>query len=437
MLYGITSFFISLLLWGFITVIGYFMFLDFQHVDLKNNIEMYLPFLYFLLVLITIERLIFYIRFWKYIVMPYSLNFNNMFKNRDNTRQLHIDRFLEIQNVKPKSVIEQIRTKDLKRFKIIYRNFEAINLENYRQSGEAILHYLNLINDKYEVKVHNHKNKHVKLSFYKLPLSYEIDFTYFKSGKIFLGLHEDGLYYRRLEALDHYLIVGESGSGKSNFMHLSNMNFLLNYHHFNKLYMIDLKGGVELKQYEHIDKVEFVSDIQKLDTFLDTVLADLKESHELMLKTNQRKLNDYTLIIFDEIGAISTYPDKKLREYIFDKLALISMQGRASGILLFLFAQKIDNTILPSTIVNNLQSRVLLKTSNDYNINIIDLKENIRERITATEVQDFNKGRAIYIYKDGLTSEKHLIQFPYINDNFLNSILKLNHKNISFSLSSL
>ena len=87
-----------------------------------------------------------------------------------------------------------------------------------------------------------------------------------------------------------------------------------------------------------------------------------------------------------------------------------------------MFGQKVDTTTLPSNIVNNLQSRVLLKTSNDNNINIIDLKENIRERITTTEVQDFAKGRAIY--KDGLTSEKSLLQAPFISDNFITTAIQ-------------
>ena len=431
MLYGITSFFRDLLIWGLLIFGIYALIGHYQGQDIKNHLDL----LYSWFGAIFIMQSIFYFRYWKYIIMPYSLKFNNMFKHIDNTSNMHIDRFLKFQKIKPNSVIEQIRTKDLKRFKLYYKNFEAIDLEKYRQSGEAILHYLNLLDERFEVAVHHHKDKHVELSFYKLPFNYEIDLTYFKSGKLFLGLFENGLYYRDISTLDHHMIVGESGSGKSNFMHLLIINFLMNYQHFKKFYMVDLKGGVELKQYELIEKVEFVSDIKKLDEFLDSVLVDLKESHELMLKTNQRKLSNYTLLIFDEIGAISTYPDKKLRESIFDKLALIGMQGRASGILLFLFAQKIDNTILPSNIVNNLQSRLLLKTSSDYNINIIDLKENIRERITSTEIQDFNKGRAIV--KDGLTSEKYLIQFPYISDKFLNSIIKLNHHNISLSLSTL
>lgn len=103
------------------------------------------------------------------------------------------------------------------------------------------------------------------------------------------------------------------------------------------------------------------------------------------------------------------------------------MQGRASGILLFLFGQKIDSTILPTAITNNIQSRVLLKTANDNNINIIDLKDNIRERISTKEIQDFTKGRAII--KNGLTSDKNLLQTPFITDNLLNTILKIHSKN--------
>jgi S-DNA-T family DNA segregation ATPase FtsK/SpoIIIE len=98
------------------------------------------------------------------------------------------------------------------------------------------------------------------------------------------------------------------------------------------------------------------------------------------------------------------------------------MQGRSSKHLLFMFGQKIDTTTLPSNIVNNLQSRILLKTSNDNNINIIDLKDNIRERITTIEVQDFVKGRAIY--KNGLTSQKVLVQFPFIPDSFISTAIK-------------
>ena len=53
-----------------------------------------------------------------------------------------------------------------------------------------------------------------------------------------------------------------------------------------------------------------------------------------------------------------------------------------------------------------------MKTDSDFNINnTIGLKEDI-ERITRFKVADFPKGRAII--KDGLTSDKTMIQVPYL-----------------------
>jgi len=422
MIYGVISYFRSLLIVGFLVVLSFGGYVYLLGADYKTKLDL----LYLLLSASAVLITYYYVRYWKYILMPYSLNLHSIFSHNTlieirNKRTLFLDYFTGIKKIKPKSVIEEIYTKGLKRFTLEYNNLTSIDIDNYRQSAERILHYLGLIGKKFEVSIYPQKSKSVLLSFYKLPEFYEIEMGILKKDCLLLGIYEKGFYYRSLDTLDHHLIVGESGSGKSNFMHLLNLNFLFNLHRINKMYMIDLKGGVELKPYENIDKVEFVSDIERLDALLDDVLLDLKQTQELMLKTGVRKLNNFTMLIFDEIGAVSVYPDKKIRESIFNKLALIAMQGRSSGILLFLFGQKVDNTILPASVVNNVQSRVLMKTSSDYNINIIDLKDNIRERITATEIQDFIKGRAII--KDGLTSDKHLIQFPFISDKFLASII--------------
>jgi len=426
MFYGIISFLKSLTLWGLIAFDIFFSVVYIQGKPINEN----LPVLYFTLTIIFLERVYFYIRYWKYIILPYSLNLHSNFKDDRANRVLFLDRFVSFKRIQQKSFIDRIRCKDLNKFTLEYKNFVSIDIEQYRQNTEYILHFLNLIDKRYEIKVYHKKDRNIVLSFYKLPNYYEVDYSYFKPNKLFLGMYEKGLYYKNLKDLDHHLVVGESGSGKSNFMQLLNINFLFNIPNIKKIYMVDLKGGVELKRFEKLDKVEFVSDIHKLNSLLDDVLKDLKETQEEMIKTNTRKIKDLTLLVFDEVGAISTYPDKKLREEIFSKLSLIAMQGRSSSILLFLFAQLI--TGLPTSVVNNIQSRTLLKTSNDYNINIIDLKDNIRENISWIEIQDFNKGRAIL--KDGLTSEKNLIQFPFIEDSFLDNIISLDMHNISLDL---
>lgn len=89
-------------------------------------------------------------------------------------------------------------------------------------------------------------------------------------------------------------------------------------------------------------------------------------------------------------------------------------KGRACKIIFMLFAQKVDSTNIPSNVLTNIQSRILMKTDNEFNTNsTIGTKEKIEE-ITITEVANFNRGRAII--KDGLTSKKDLIQVPYISE---------------------
>jgi len=423
MIYGFISFFRNLLIKSLLALGVWVIAWRVYYADINES----LPLLYSLITFAVVHTTYFYIRYWRYILLPYSLNFHSIFShntliNVRNRRTLFLDFFRNLKHIQAKSVIEQAYTKGLKRFTLLYQNLTSIETDNYRKNKEKIVHYLGLIEQGYEVAIHPIKKKNVLLSFYMLPDFYTIDFHLFKRDKIFLGIYENGFYYRDIETLDHHLVIGESGSGKSNFMQLLNINFLHNQNLIKKIYHIDLKGGVELKRFEVLLNVEFVSNIQRLDTLLNEVIADMKQTQKDMLQKGIRTNDTFTLIIFDEFGAISSYPDKKLRDSIFQKLALISMQGRSSKHLLFMFGQKVDTTILPSNIVNNLQSRVLLKTSNDNNINIIDLKDNIRERITTTEVQDFIKGRAIY--KDGLTSQKSLIQFPFISDTFIATAIK-------------
>lgn len=418
MIYGITSYIRTLLIVGVLALLVYI-----GHINLfEKNFNEDIDKLYMLLAVSSALITLFYAFYWKYIIMPYSLNLHGMFSHNTFTetrsiKTLFLDFFWNIKKIK-----QRLLADDIKAFKLEYANLISINLDNYREAKEKILHYLGLIQEGYEVSIYPIKSKTVRLVFYKLPNFYEIDFGFFRAGRLFLGKYERGLYYRNFDTIDHHLVVGESGSGKSNFMHLLNINFLFNQASIKKMYMVDLKGGVELNAYSNIENVEFVNNIERLDALLDDIVEDMQKTQEYMLKNNMRKNDIYTLVIFDEVGAVSVYPDKKIRDSILNKLALISMQGRSSGHIMFLFAQKIDATILPIQITNNIQSRVLLKTTSDNNIAIIDLKENIRDRITSTEVQDFGKGRAIY--KNGLTSEKNLVQFPFISDSFLDIAIR-------------
>lgn len=137
--------------------------------------------------------------------------------------------------------------------------------------------------------------------------------------------------------------------------------------------------------------------------------------YKVMQKTGDKKFKGLPIIVvFDEIGTIGTHYDKKLRDSIFNYMIELFQKGRACKIIFMLFAQKVDSTNIPSNVLTNIQSRILMKTDSEFNTNsTIGTKEKIEE-ITLTEVANFNRGRAII--KDGLTSKKDLIQVPYLSE---------------------
>lgn len=87
-----------------------------------------------------------------------------------------------------------------------------------------------------------------------------------------------------------------------------------------------------------------------------------------------------------------------------------------------LYDQKIDSSNIPSNVLANIQTKILMKTDSDFNINnTIGLKEDISD-ITRVKVADFTKGRAVI--KNGITSEKTLIQVPFLSSDIQNSMIR-------------
>ncbi|RXI42639.1 hypothetical protein CRU99_08950 [Malaciobacter mytili] len=199
------------------------------------------------------------------------------------------------------------------------------------------------------------------------------------------------------------------------------LSLLHNSSYIEHLDFIDLKG-VEISRYKlnntsFTDNLEGVNDLlQELKNEMNSRFKQMKEKGDLIYK------GKYRICLIDEIGTISTHHDKKLKEQIFNNLIELGQKGRASRVLIMVFSQKIDSTNINTNLLTNLQSSCLYRTSSQFNINnAIGLQEEIEE-ITRTRVQDFPKGRMIF--KHGLTSEKILLQTPYLSQELQYDMIK-------------
>lgn len=348
---------------------------------------------------INVYLLIWLIRYFRYLNLPYALN---IFKD---VKQI------EGMQKKYKSSHDSFRKKVKTRngYKLYYKNWVSISIDAYNEKKKEIIQYLDFDG---EIDVKPWGKRGVELTFYKLPTVIQASLLDYKKGFINYGFSRKGNFYVPLSNLIHTICVGESGSGKSNMMHHLLQSIMLNDEIVEKVELIDLKG-TELYRYKDIPYMNFIDDINLIKEKLLYLKEVMNSRFQEMKEKNQQLYNGkFHFVFIDEIGTIGTYPNKKSKDEIFDLMIELFQKGRAARIIFFIFAQKIDSTNIPSNVLANIPTKVLMKTDSDFNINnSIGTKESL-VRITLVDPDSFNKGRAIL--KDGYTSDKILLQIPYI-----------------------
>lgn len=353
----------------------------------------------YLFFVINIYLLIWFIRYFRYLNLPYALNIFKDVKQMEGMEKKY--------KASHDSFIKKVKTKN--GHKLYYKNWVSISIDAYNEKKKEIIQYLDFDG---EIDVKPWGKRGVELVFYSLPKFIQASLADYKKGFINYGFGREGHYYVPFENLIHSLVVGESGSGKSNDMHHVLQSIILNDEIVEKVELIDLKG-TELYRYRDFEYMNFIDDINLIkDKFLylkEVMNSRFKEMKEKNLQLYNGKFH---FVFIDEIGTIGTYPNKKVRDEIFDLMVELFQKGRAARIIFFIFAQKIDSTNIPSNVLANIPTKVLMKTDSDFNINnTIGTKESL-EKITLVDPDSFNKGRAIL--KDGYTSEKILLQIPYV-----------------------
>ena len=357
--------------------------------------------------LILINRIIYFIKYNKFIMLPYSLSLYNRANNENKDTKIFLDKFKKYD----------------KRKKIIYfKNRLSIDKKMYLDLKDRIIHLLGYENKKeIEIEIEAHKTKEIAIRTYELPRFFQWDTYYLKPEHIYLGHDKNGRYFLPLKDLTSSICCGESGAGKSNFLNMIIFSLLHNSDYIEHLHFIDLKG-VELSRYK-LKNTTFTDNIEETEILLENLKNEMNLRFKEMKEKGDLIYNGkYRICLIDEIGTISTHHNKKAKENIFNSLIEIAQKGRASKVILLIFSQKIDSTNIPTNVLTNLQSSYLLKSSSQFNINnSIGLQEEIEE-ITRIRPQDFPKGRLIF--KDGLTSEKILIQTPYLSQDIQQTMIK-------------
>jgi hypothetical protein len=249
------------------------------------------------------------------------------------------------------------------------------------------------------------------LEFYKEGFRWE---DYLEKGKVFEGKTTEGPYFRSLRGLTHTGVAGQTGSGKSVQLHLTLKSIVYNMEHFEKIYLGDLKGGLELSFLEDLksDKLSFFGEAHEVLPIILNCELEM-DARMAYMKANRIKniIGNIILFIVDEYKQLNDLQmgksgvSREVGNLIVSKIDRISALGRAMNVKLFLQSQNFTVDSIESSTRNNIQSLVLMKTKNPEIQNAC-IPYTMREEMP--NPADFTTGKKILL--DSETGETTLIQ---------------------------
>ncbi|MDC0390954.1 FtsK/SpoIIIE domain-containing protein, partial [Candidatus Thioglobus sp.] len=228
-------------------------------------------------------------------------------------------------------------------------------------------------------------------------------------------------YYSKINNLSHMMIIGASGSGKSNFMNGVILSLLKNLNQIQKMYLIDLKSGIEFNRYkgfsEKVDVFSKGTSPSRLLSALREVEAEMYLREEYMSHNGITKLTtDPIFIIIDEYAQIQLMPAKGSESMIKDDIVntLVTIGTRARSANIKLIVQTQDPRAVEDELKVHLMSRALLKTSKEADAGFT-LQDDDKAYEMGIKHTSFDQGRYIFEdYNDGNTQTTEL-QFPFID----------------------
>lgn len=203
-----------------------------------------------------------------------------------------------------------------------------------------------------------------------IPYHYPVG--HLREGYLYFGdryLEDMAPYWVPVKKLTHFLVSGMSGSGKSVFLHQFLAGVAHNERFFDDVYLIDLKGGVELWRYEGKANGLFhvAYQFEKVVELVDGLNELMDERLEQM---RERGIRDWdggkVLVVIDEYAELAfEMPEdregKAIKQRLLARLSRLSSKARAAGIILWAQLQKGTTDVMDSSFRNNLQSEVMFK----------------------------------------------------------------------------
>ncbi|MBD7945286.1 cell division protein FtsK [Psychrobacillus sp. Sa2BUA9] len=261
----------------------------------------------------------------------------------------------------------------------------------------------------------------LKIRVYNEPLPLQVPFHTGFNWSVPVGITRDKntFRYHDFEQIPHLLTGGSSGYGKSTFINLLITSLIETQPDNVKFYLIDLKGGVELCDYESIKQTLSIA-YEPVDALTTLQMAyDQMRVIQTRLKTLGKKnvqeagIKERYFVIIDEVGELNPSeavgaPDKKLKEECQKLMSQISRLGRGLGFRQILATQYPTGDVIPRQCKQNSDAKLSFRVQSSVASRVV-LDE------AGAELLPQIKGRAIYQTAD----KKEILQTPLITSEII------------------
>lgn len=191
------------------------------------------------------------------------------------------------------------------------------------------------------------------------------------NNQFIVGEALEGDIKANLADLPHLMIAGTTGGGKSNFFKQILLSLLKSTQKI-QMYLIDLKGGLEMTDFKKAPNVKVTKNIQDSLIVLKLIENEMK-SRFIYLEENNKKLINPNTDPFDRIicaideasllyGKVSRLEDDyeaiTKAKAITDRLTKL---GRAAAIHIIFATQKVTKETISTSIQENISARVCFK----------------------------------------------------------------------------
>lgn len=263
------------------------------------------------------------------------------------------------------------------------------------------------------------------LRIYNEPLSKEVAFKAGERWQVPVGITRglNTFRYHDFEKIPHLVLGGATRYGKSNFINSMITSLLQSQPDHVKLFLIDLKGGIELCDYENIKQT--VSIAYEPSEALETLQAayDLMRENQRKMRSLGKKnvkeagIKERYFVIIDEVGELNpaeatNKEDKALKIQCQTYMSQIARLGAGLGFRQILATQYPTGDVIPRQCKQNSDAKL------SFRVQSATASRVVLDETGAEELPQI-VGRAIYQTAAG----REILQTPLITSDIIQTTL--------------